>query len=86
MLWDLLLEIQVRLETNGGTLLQKQRVLLPCIEPNWRKQEVGGPAPKAPSSQLETVIAFYQDSASFKGIDCGLETDVLQTGIYIFFF
>jgi hypothetical protein len=26
------------------------------------------------------VIALYQDSASFKGIDCGL-----QIGIYIFF-
>jgi hypothetical protein len=44
------------------------------------KKTAGGPAHKAPSSQLETVIALYQDSASFKGIDCGL-----QIGIYIFF-
>jgi len=50
------------------------------------KKTGGGPALKAPSSQLETVIALYQDSASFKGIDCGLETDVLQTGIYFFNF
>ena len=46
----------------------------------------GGPAPKAPSSQLESVIALYQNSASFKGIDSGLETDVLQTGIFLLFF
>ena len=46
------------------------------------KKTRGGPALKAHNSQLENLIVLYQDSASFKGIDCGLETDVLQTGIF----
>ncbi|CAC5399198.1 unnamed protein product [Mytilus coruscus] len=42
------------------------------------KKTGGGPAPSKPSAHLEKVINMFQDSASFKGIDGGLETGCKQ--------
>lgn len=84
MLWGLPLELQLRFETNGETPLQKQSAF--TIHRAELQKTGGGPAPKAPSSQLESVIALYQDSASFKGIDSGIETDVLPIGIFFVIF
>jgi hypothetical protein len=46
------------------------------------KKTAGGPAHKAPSSQLETVIALYQDSASFKGIERNLNDKHALTSLF----
>ena len=39
----------------------------------------GGPAPPKPSQAEENIINAMRDTASFKGIDGGLETNILET-------